>query len=185
METLEQNNSELSYWGVTKKYSAMAYLIFTWGLPFFWKFPATVTVPAFIKVAKYLRSQRGFTSIGAVGYCYGGGVLSFAGCSPDADVIDTYSIVHPGGWKFESIENFKRPVFWVFTTEDRSCTEEDRKKAEQLLDKLPVVHKYMTYEARHGFAVRGDKRDPKIRELRDDCLGQELKWFNETMPQVD
>jgi len=114
LQVFAMKNSELSWWGWASKYTSMFSFIAFRGLPWFLSNSHARALPKFVKTVKYLRNEKKFSKIGSVGYCYGGGVLSALGSSDEADLVDFYSIQHPGGFKMDQVENFKKNLFWVF-----------------------------------------------------------------------
>ena len=58
-----------------------------------------------------LRKEKGYTKIGAVGYCYGGGVGALIAKSPE--LVDTVVIAHPGGVTVDVVKAIKVPACWV------------------------------------------------------------------------
>jgi len=182
IEVLSRKNAELSWWGWFGKYTSMFTFIAFTGLPWFLTHGHGKTVPHLVNVLKYLRSEKKIKRIAAVGYCYGGGVLSITGSGEHADLADSYCIVHPGGWKMDHVSNFKKPFMWIFTERDNSCTEPQRLEVEKIMKSKEVKTKTKYYAGvDHGFAIRGDPKDKIMVEARADCFHECVTWFRESL----
>jgi len=181
MDIFGRKNSELSWFGWAWKYTEMFAWIGFRGLPWFVTHGHAKAIPVFVNALKYLRNEKKIKKIASVGYCYGGGVLSAVGSSTDADLCDSYNIIHPGGFKIDQVTNFKKPLYWVFSEKDMSCKEEMRHQIEDIVKRMPVRNKSKYYPGvDHGFAIRGDAREPKVMEARQDCFHESVGWFKET-----
>lgn len=77
----------------------------------------------------------------------------------------------------EHVQNFKKPLFWIFAERDFNCNEQTRKEVEEILKKKEFKTRTKYYaNADHGFAIRGDPHDKTVMEMRNECF-HEVKFF--------
>lgn len=119
----------------------------------------------------------GAKKIGVEGYCWGGRYSALLGAS---DKVDAIFVAHPG---FLSVPNdilsIKRPTLLVCAENDMSFPNGDVDKARKiLLEKSPdnIVKVYT--KVKHGFAVRGDEKDPIVCAARNDVLEMSVNFFS-------
>eukprot|EP00197_Chlamydomonas_leiostraca_P002407 CAMPEP_0202859258 /NCGR_PEP_ID=MMETSP1391-20130828/1452_1 /ASSEMBLY_ACC=CAM_ASM_000867 /TAXON_ID=1034604 /ORGANISM="Chlamydomonas leiostraca, Strain SAG 11-49" /LENGTH=404 /DNA_ID=CAMNT_0049538279 /DNA_START=42 /DNA_END=1256 /DNA_ORIENTATION=+ len=153
------------------------------------------------------------TKVGAVGYCYGGGFCLALAARPEGSassgaggsgsgsggggqytgsgtrLIDAFSVAHTTVKVPGSLEQLKVPGLFIAADQDAAFPDAEIARARTLLDGLhwqqgvgpfSIVHYPGTF---HGFATRGDPRDPLIRAAKEDALTRQLAWFTAHLTQ--
>ncbi|KAI0044563.1 dienelactone hydrolase endo-1,3,1,4-beta-D-glucanase [Auriscalpium vulgare] len=138
-------------------------------------------VKAFIEAKK---AEKGYTKIGAVGYCFGGTLaVRLAGTG----LISTAVIAHPGGNSAAQIEAIKVPISWACAEEDEAFAEKKRAQAESSLEKRKGTDNAVDYEFKiykgtaHGFAARPNLEIPDVKAGWEGALEQAVAWFKKTL----
>ncbi len=68
---------------------------------------------------------------------------------------------------------------------DEIFTKEHRFESEKILADLQVPYQINLYGAvAHGFALRGDLNDKKVKFATDQAFEQAVAWFNTWLPKV-
>ncbi|KAK7044882.1 dienelactone hydrolase endo-1,3,1,4-beta-D-glucanase [Favolaschia claudopus] len=141
------------------------------------------TRPPIDRVVGILKDE-GATRFAATGYCFGARYvfdLAFDG------VIQVSAITHPGGLKIpEHLENYlavsKAPLLINSCTVDRPFPPEAQAKADELFGggKFAPGYRREYFEGcKHGFAVRGDISDPKVKAGKEGAFKACVEWFKE------
>lgn len=150
-----------------------------------------------------LKEQKGFKSLGFVGYCFGGTVSVFLARADSP--VDACVCFHPGGPNVAEWEKIAKPFCLVcpegeFADRGRSCSARriahtaslrhlaedftlDSKKPAvlPLLEKLPVPTCVWDDNpgTTHGFGCRPNLQKPQIREAFERGLARTKDWFEE------
>ncbi|PPQ71667.1 hypothetical protein CVT26_010586 [Gymnopilus dilepis] len=143
---------------------------------------ADVTRPPLDTVVKVLR-ERGISDFGATGYCFGGRYvfdLAFE------NVIKVGVVAHPSHLKFPfDLEKYfstsKAPLLINSCPVDFMFPPEAQAKADEIFGdgKFVPGYKRNIYEGcLHGFAVRGDMNDPKVKAGKEGAFKETVEWFN-------
>jgi len=128
-----------------------------------------------------IKAERGYKSIGVVGYCFGG-ALSIRIASFDA--ITSIVIAHPGRSTLEYIKAINKPVSWICAEDDISFPKELRLQAEaHFKSRTPELqYEFVDYPGTvHGFASRPAREQPLSVEGQEKALEQAVKWFQSTL----
>jgi dienelactone hydrolase len=138
------------------------------------------TRPPLDKVINALK-QRGIKEFGATGYCFGGRYgfdLAYDG------VIKVLAVAHPSLLKFpDDLEKYSKtnvPILMNSCTNDSQFPHEAQEKADNILGggKFAPGYKRNYYEGcTHGFAVRGDLSDPKVKAGKEGSFKETVEWF--------
>jgi len=139
------------------------------------------TRPALDKVINALKEQ-GITTFGATGYCFGGRYvfdLAFE------NVIKAGVVAHPSLLKVpDDLEKYfstsKVPLLINSCPVDGQFPPESQAKADEIFGngKFAPGYKRNFYEGcTHGFAVRGDLSDPKVKAGKEGAFKETVEWF--------
>ncbi|ORY68800.1 Alpha/Beta hydrolase protein [Pseudomassariella vexata] len=180
-------------------------------LPFgFWTREA-VTRPRIIKFFQDLRSSPApFATverlrIGVAGFCWGGyytvllakdlpenQIATPPGSDDDGNIGEKVSLIdcaftaHPSLISVpKDIVAVKRPLSVANGPDDAFLGREKMVMLQQILGAQEhIAHEVVVYDgAKHGFAVRGDPRDPKQAELGARAEDQAVSWFRKHIHQ--
>ncbi|GAA6016104.1 hypothetical protein JCM8202_005411 [Rhodotorula sphaerocarpa] len=135
-------------------------------------------VPIAEKFCRNLKDQKGFKSLGFVGYCFGGTVSVFLARADSP--VDACVCFHPGGPNVAEWEKIAKPFCLVCPEED--FTLDSKKPAVlPLLEKLPVPTRVWDDNpgTTHGFGCRPNLAKPQIREAFERGLARTKDWFEE------
>ncbi|KAJ7133255.1 dienelactone hydrolase endo-1,3,1,4-beta-D-glucanase [Mycena epipterygia] len=126
----------------------------------------------------------GVTAIAATGYCFGGRYvfdLAFEG------IIQVASVAHPSLLKVpDDLETYRDKATAPLLI--NSCTHDDlfphaaQEKADTLLGngKFAPGYKRVYFEGlTHGFAIKGDLSDPKVKAGKEEAFKGTVEWFLE------
>ncbi|KAJ3908782.1 dienelactone hydrolase endo-1,3,1,4-beta-D-glucanase [Lentinula edodes] len=139
------------------------------------------TRPSIDKIIEGLKKD-GVTSFGVIGYCFGGRYtfdLAFDGIPKAA------AVAHPSLLKIpEDLETFAAkataPLLINSCTTDPQFPLEAQAKADELLGngKYAPGYKREFFEGcTHGFAVRGDMSDPKVKAGKEGSFKATVEWM--------
>ncbi|KAH7909894.1 Alpha/Beta hydrolase protein [Hygrophoropsis aurantiaca] len=133
---------------------------------------------------KRLREQKKYSKIGAVGYCYGGGVAARLGTSK---LLDSIVVCHPSMINIKHIKAIDIPASWVCAEEDPSFAPAFRNEAEAEFAARKDKENFVDYEfvvykgTAHGFACRPNLEWPEVKEGYEKGFEQTVKWFDRTL----
>ncbi|KAK0497340.1 dienelactone hydrolase endo-1,3,1,4-beta-D-glucanase [Armillaria luteobubalina] len=137
------------------------------------------TRPPLDKVIAALK-ESGVTDFGATGYCFGGRYvfdLAFE------DVLKVAVVSHPSLLKFpDDLEKYatavKAPLLINSCTFDQMFPKEIHEKTDELFVKFPPGYRREYWDGcTHGFAVRGDLSDPKVKAGKEGAFKAAVQWF--------
>ncbi|GAA5868034.1 hypothetical protein JCM8547_000785 [Rhodosporidiobolus lusitaniae] len=121
--------------------------------------------------------EKGVTTFGAIGYCLG------ARYTVDliyAEVVSVGVVAHPSLLEspkdIEELNKSSAHFLWLNALEDYMFNKEKQEEAKKITagnDK----HKHVDFEGGHGFAIRGDPSDAKIRGEADRAFEEAVNWF--------
>ncbi|KAH7925902.1 dienelactone hydrolase endo-1,3,1,4-beta-D-glucanase [Leucogyrophana mollusca] len=142
---------------------------------------ADARIRAFLKK---LREQKQYEKIGAVGYCYGGGIAVRLGHSK---VLDSIVVCHPAPVTADHIKAIDVPASWVCAEEDDTFSAALRNKSEAIFAARKGKEDFVDYEfvdykgTAHGFACRPNMDFPDVKEGYEKGFQQTIKWFEKTL----
>ncbi|PPR00785.1 hypothetical protein CVT24_000750 [Panaeolus cyanescens] len=137
------------------------------------------TRPILDKVIKALKEQ-GITTFGATGYCFGGRYvfdLAFE------NIIQASVVSHPSLLQIPAdLEKYaassKAPLLINSCTVDQQFPLEASAQADKILGGFAPGYKREYFEGcSHGFAVRGDLSDPKVKAGKEGSFKATVEWF--------
>ncbi|KAJ9110746.1 hypothetical protein QFC20_002787 [Naganishia adeliensis] len=130
--------------------------------------------------------EEGVSKFAAVGYCFGGKYTVRLAIQKR---ISIGMIAHPSLLQVpEDLEALKEvtpeiPMLFVTCTTDFMYGPEKQKVGDDILGNGTTEgkgYKRVFYEGcSHGFAVRGDKSDPKVKFGKEDAFKQTIDWFKQ------
>ncbi|KAI9203966.1 dienelactone hydrolase [Polychytrium aggregatum] len=160
-----------------------------WHAPAFMYFnPISKGVNRIRKVIETLRQERGIKRVALIGYCWGGRIAVIL--SQEPGVADAVCSAHPGGLTFpDDIEKIQAPIHFVLADKDRSVKEEQITIIRDVLGKKNeagrLAHQIDVYPGTtHGFAVRGNENDPKVKAAREKAYKDSLAFFKENLAKL-
>jgi dienelactone hydrolase len=145
---------------------------------------ASVVDPRIHEFIKKIKDEKGYERIGAVGYCFGGGM---AGRLGSTDYVNTVVLAHPSNVKPADVRALKVPSCWVLAEEDMAFKDKDVKGAQAILAEQESKSDHVDYEFRtwkgtaHGFAVRPNLKLPEVKAGYEGALDQTVAWFKKTL----
>lgn len=127
-----------------------------------------------------LKEEKGYSDIGAIGYCYGGHVSTYMAAT---DLIKTTIVTHPGMINASMIEAIKVPSLWQIPEEDEQTPDKLRNEIRGILNKKDgIAFEFTEYKGtRHGFAARPNLGIPQIKQAYEDALDEGVEWFKKTL----
>ncbi|POY74916.1 hypothetical protein BMF94_1892 [Rhodotorula taiwanensis] len=136
-----------------------------------------VTRPAIDKVVQHLKGQ-GVQKFAAIGYCFGGRYVT------DLVVDSTASVgvvAHPSlldvPKDIHDLNNSSGHFLWLNAGDDYMFNKEKQDEAREII-KGNDKQKMVDYEGvGHGFAIRGDPKDDKVRKAADDAFVQSVNFI--------
>jgi len=137
------------------------------------------TRPTLDKVIAGLKA-RGITEFGATGYCFGARYvfdLAFEGA------IKAAVVSHPSLLQVEDLEKYAKtnvPLLINSCEVDEQYPAEKQAKGDEILGDGKFAPGYLrTYwpGCTHGFVVRGDVSDPKVKAGREGAFKATVEWF--------
>ncbi|KAF9054721.1 dienelactone hydrolase endo-1,3,1,4-beta-D-glucanase [Panaeolus papilionaceus] len=140
---------------------------------------SNVTRPILDKVIKALKAQ-GITAFGATGYCFGGRYvfdLAFENII-QASVVSHPSLLEVPADLEKYIATSKAPLLINSCTVDQQFPLEASAQADKIFSGFAPGYKREYFEGcSHGFAVRGDLSDPKVKAGKEGSFKAAVEWF--------
>ena len=111
----------------------------------------------------------------AVGYCFGAKyVVRFL----NSEGFDAGYVAHPSFVDDQELAAITHPLSIAASEIDAIFTTEKRHQSEGILIKTNIPWEISLYGGvSHGFAVRGDLKDPKFKYAMEAAFAQALQWF--------
>jgi carboxymethylenebutenolidase len=122
--------------------------------------------------------SAGFTKVGAIGYCYGGGPVFALAKKPD--IIDTFVVAHTKVTVPADITTNAKPGLILAADVDFTFNEKAREEAAGIIEKEGLQEKVQmkVYPGTfHGFAIRGDDRVEAVKKAKEEAFYDATKWF--------
>ena len=127
-----------------------------------WKHRQVNTLPIVSRVCEELHQPSyGIKKLAAQGYCFGG---KYSILLAGAGRVDAFLAIHPSTPKPDELERIIRPGCFLLAVNDYAFPPKKVAEARALLEtKTGLRFDWKEYEGvKHGFAIRGDERDPKV-----------------------
>ncbi|KAF5369494.1 hypothetical protein D9758_002662 [Tetrapyrgos nigripes] len=139
-----------------------------------------------LRFIEKLKSEKKYTRLGAVGYCFGGSMcVRFGG----SGLLDSIVICHPGNFSQKDLDAISIPCSWACAEEDFTFSPETRANTEKCLKARQGKVNFVDYEFKdykgtvHGFAARPNLEIPEVKEGFEQAFEQTVNWFDKTMPK--
>ncbi|GAM86528.1 hypothetical protein ANO11243_045420 [Dothideomycetidae sp. 11243] len=124
-----------------------------------------------------IKSTHGATRLGALGYCFGAKYV--ARFMAEGKGVDVGYMAHPSFVDADEMEAIRGPLSIAAAQTDQIFTEEKRKESEGILKQMEQPWQITLYShTQHGFSVRGDVSDEKIKFAKEAAFEQAVVWFN-------
>ncbi|EST05647.1 Dienelactone hydrolase [Kalmanozyma brasiliensis GHG001] len=150
---------------------------FALATPFFARNLPGSKLPGLRKWIDELKSSKGYTRIGGVGYCYGGKLVI---CLNASGHIDVSVANHPSMITKGDIAAIKNPILFNCAEEDPIFSENYAKQVEkEWSDKGDKPkHKFKYYpNTVHGFAARPNLGDPQVKEAFEKATAEAVEFW--------
>lgn len=124
-----------------------------------------------------MREQIGSeTFLGVIGYCYG---AKYAIQQIASDGYATAAAVaHPSFVTIEEVEAIKKPLLISAAETDPIFPVELRHQTEEALAKIKARYQLDLFSGVvHGYAVRGDIKDPVVKYAMTKTISDQVQWF--------
>ena len=140
------------------------------------------------RIEGFLRAARAALpagqKLGVAGFCWGGRYTALA-CGGDAPLVDFGFTAHPSllGVPAE-VEAVAAPLSLANGDDDEWMRAPDLARVRAILEAETKggIHEVVVYEgATHGFAVRGDPKDPRQAEFGLRAEDQAVRWFQKQL----
>ncbi|KAF7288579.1 DLH domain-containing protein [Mycena chlorophos] len=147
------------------------------------KRPAVGSVHA-LTFAQKLQASKHYEKLGAVGYCYGGGVALILG-SDHPDLFNSIVLAHPSPPTDAQILAITAPVSWALSEDDMGIKPPRIEQIKSLYNtrETKVDWEVNVYPGTaHGFAARPAMHIPEVKDGFEKAFQQTVEWFNKTIP---
>ncbi|KAH0613838.1 uncharacterized protein H6S33_005724 [Morchella sextelata] len=132
--------------------------------------------PIVDKVLAEMKKQFNPKKIGAVGYCFG---AKYVTRLLDGRIDAGYN-AHPSFVTIEEVAAIKKPLSIAAAQTDSIFTTELRHQSEAKLIEIGATFQINLYGGvEHGFAARGDMKNPIHKFAKEQAFMQAVAWFNE------
>ncbi|KIY02293.1 uncharacterized protein Z520_02431 [Fonsecaea multimorphosa CBS 102226] len=138
-----------------------------------------VRQPEIFACATALKKDLGYKKVGAIGFCYGGWAV-FRLAAKGNNLIDCVSTAHPSLLDKAEIDALGVPTQILAPEEDPLYTPELKEYSLKTLPTLNIEYDYQYFPGlAHGFATRGDTKDPKQKKGLERAKNAAAAWFRE------
>ncbi len=135
-----------------------------------------------MECAQILRSKH--ERLGAMGFCFGGWAVFQLGSTANKGLVDCISMAHPSFLTEEEIQSVGVPVQILAPENDRLYTQELKAFSNRVIPTLGVPYDYQHFpKVEHGFAVRGDAKNPTERAAMERAKNAAVLWFRQWLRQ--
>ncbi|TGO22571.1 hypothetical protein BPAE_0162g00070 [Botrytis paeoniae] len=133
--------------------------------------------PIVQKSIEFLKS-KGYTKIGAVGYCFGAKYV--ARFMAEGKGIDVGYVAHPSFVEEDELRSIKGPFSIAAAETDEIFPSEKRHKSEEILKEIGATYQINLYsQTVHGFSVRCDLSKKVEKYAKEQAFIQAVTWFDE------
>ncbi|CAN6346941.1 unnamed protein product, partial [Urochloa humidicola] len=124
--------------------------------------------------------EKGMSSVGAAGYCWGGVVVVELAKAPD---IQAAVVLHPGPVTVDDIKEIKCPIAILGAEIDHTAPPELVKQFEQVLEANSGVPHFVKIfpGVAHGWSVRYNHDDAVAVKSAEEALRDTIDWFNKNL----
>jgi dienelactone hydrolase len=161
-------------------------------IPFLYHTRFNTCWPRVQKFFEDVRTHEGASiPMGTAAFCWGGPyafkLSSGIQAANGKPLIDAAFAAHPSSLAIpQDIEQVRKPMSVAIGTKDVLVDEKQGKRIEGILKSIDELESEVKFYdgAGHGFAVRGDKRNPKAAEQLDAAEAQAIGWFKRYFARV-
>ncbi|KAJ7109699.1 dienelactone hydrolase [Mycena crocata] len=140
-----------------------------------------------ISFVKKLQENKKYEKLGAIGYCFGGGIAIRVGAS--TDLFNSIVLVHPSPPSDTDLKAIKAPTAWSCAEDDMAIKPARLEQIEALYEGRKGKDTFVDYEIKiykgisaHGFGARPNFAYPAVKEGFEKAFEQASAWFNKTIP---
>ncbi|KAF2402313.1 esterase/lipase [Trichodelitschia bisporula] len=134
------------------------------------------TEPIVHTIIKELRGSLGVMRIGGVGYCFG---AKYVVRNLEPGAIDVGYLAHPSFIEADEVRAIKGPLSIAAAETDQIFPPPKRHETEEILLKLDVPYQISLYsDVQHGFAVRADITQKRVKFAKEQAFFQAVAWFD-------
>ncbi|CRG87550.1 hypothetical protein PISL3812_04568 [Talaromyces islandicus] len=135
--------------------------------------------PEIFDCAKALRSRLKYSSVGAIGFCFGGWAVFRLGAK-EVRLVDCVSTAHPTFLEKKEISEISVPVQILAPEIDPQYTAELKAWSNEIIPTLGVPYDYQYFPGlTHGFATRGDPQNKAERAGMERGKNAAVLWFRQ------
>ncbi|ENH74730.1 Protein AIM2 [Fusarium oxysporum f. sp. cubense race 1] len=141
---------------------------------------ADVAVPKWVAAVKK-NYGTSTTKFACVGYCFGAPYV----CNElKGDTVTVGAFAHPAFLKEHHFTDLKKPLFLSCSEVDHTFDVPSRRRALDILQTNKKMFHYQVFSrVEHGFALRGDPKDPYQRWVKEQSLAGIVAWFDYWLSQ--
>jgi len=139
-----------------------------------------------ISLVKKVQEKNKYEKVGAIGYCFGGGIASRVGST--STLFDSIVLVHPSPVSDAQLKAIKAPTAWSMGEADMAIKPERLEQIEALYAGRKGKDTFVDYEMKvykgcaHGFGARPNFAYADVKEGFEKAFQQAVDWFNKTIP---
>jgi len=134
--------------------------------------------PIVEKTIHEMKTNLGVKKIGAVGYCFGGKYV--ARFLAKGKGVDVGAMAHPSFVDAAEVKGIAGPVTIAAAETDQIFPAPKRRETEDILKEMDVPYQLSLYsDVEHGFAVRADISNSRIKYAKETVFLQFVQWFDE------
>ncbi|OTB09405.1 hypothetical protein M426DRAFT_70684 [Hypoxylon sp. CI-4A] len=131
--------------------------------------------PIIEEALNFLKNEKKFKTIGAVGYCFGAKYVM----RHISNGIQAGFVAHPSFVTEDELEDFKAPLSIAAAETDSIFPAEKRHRSEEILKKNGLPYNISLYsQVEHGFSVRCDLSKKHERFAKEQAFYQAVTWFD-------
>jgi dienelactone hydrolase len=135
--------------------------------------------PEIFKCAESLRHDHKYSTLGAIGFCFGGWAVFRLGAK-NIQLVDCISTAHPSRLEKKEIQEIAVPVQIMAPENDTQFSEELKAFSNEVIPKLNVAYDYQHFPGlSHGFATRGNPDDEDERAGMERAKNAAVLWFRQ------
>ncbi|KAF7365250.1 DLH domain-containing protein [Mycena venus] len=139
-----------------------------------------------ISFVKKLQEKKKYDNLGAIGYCFGGGIATRVGAT--TTLFNSIILVHPSPPTDDQLKAIKAPTAWSMPEDDMGIKPARLEEIERLYAARKGKDTFVDYEIKvykgcaHGFGARPNFEYPDVKEGFEKAFQQAVDWFNKTIP---
>ncbi|MCH0628680.1 dienelactone hydrolase family protein [Kocuria palustris] len=137
-----------------------------------------ITTPIVNGFLKKIREELQPTFVGGIGYCFGAKyvVLNLA----KDGLLDAGAGAHPSFVTIDDVKAITKPLLFSCAEVDPIFPADARFEAEKALAEIGARYQVDLFlGVSHGFACRGDMKDPVVKYAAEKALSDQICWFHQ------